>query len=99
MNRTFKNIAFFFFTGFGIFYLGADFLLNQGNSDSETLQLMYETFDMPFFFSAGMYGLAALREQIKKRFEVAGIDLLFWTLGILWTAILLYLNLGYESFL
>jgi hypothetical protein len=99
MNRSFKNVAFFFFIGFGLFYLGADFLLNQGSSDSETLTLIYETFDMPFFFSAGMYGLAALHEQIKKRFDPTGLNFLFWILGILWTLVLLYLNLGYESFL
>ena len=99
MNRTFKNIAFLFFIGFGAFYLGADFLLNQGNSDSETLRLIYQTFDMPFFFSAGMYALAAIHEQIKKRFDLIGLNMIFWVLGIVWTMILLYLNLGYESFL
>ncbi|MGE3278758.1 MAG: hypothetical protein AB7J40_03085 [Candidatus Altimarinota bacterium] len=99
MNRTFKNIAFFFFIGFGIFYLGADFLLHQGSLESETLDLIYQTFDMPFFFSAGMYALAALHEQIKKRFDPSGLNLLFWILGIIWTIILLYINLGYESFL
>jgi len=98
MNRTFKNIAFFFFIGLGIFYLGSDFLLHQGNIQSETLRLMYQTFDMPFFFSAGMYALAALQEQVKKRFELS-LNLLFWILGILWTLVLIYLNVGYESFL
>lgn len=99
MNRSFKNIAFFFFIGLGIFYLGADFLLHQGNANSETLQLVYETFDMPFFFSAGMYALAAMHEQLKKRFDTTGLNFLFWALGIIWTMILLYLNVGYESFL
>lgn len=98
MNRTFKNIAFFFFIGLGIFYLGSDFLLHQGKVQSETLRLMYQTFDMPFFFSAGMYALAALQEQVKKRFELS-LNLLFWILGILWTLVLIYLNVGYESFL
>lgn len=79
--------------------MGSDFLINQGNSESETLNLIYKTFDMPFFFSAGMYALASLHEEIKKRFDITGLNLIFWILGILWTMALLYLNLGYESFL
>ncbi|MDF2378874.1 MAG: hypothetical protein P1V18_01455 [Candidatus Gracilibacteria bacterium] len=99
MNRTFKNVAFFFFMGFGVIYLGADFMLNQGQSDSETLQLIYQTFDMPFFFCAGMYGLSCLREFIKKRLEFPGLNPLIWTLALIWMGTLIYLNLGYESFL
>lgn len=99
MNRPFKNIAFFFFIGFGAFYLTSDFLINQGGNDSETLKLFYDTFDMPFFFSAGMYALAAIHEQIKKRYEVPGLSALFWIVAVAWTVLLIYLNLGYESFL
>ena len=99
MNRTFKNIAFFFFIGFGAVYLSSDFLINQGRQDSETLRIIYETFDMPFFFCAGMYALAAVNEFIKKRYEITGLSLLFWLLAIAWTFLLVYLNLGYESFL
>jgi len=99
MNRSFKKIAFFFFIGFGIFYLSADFLLNQGRTDSETLKLVYDTFDMPFFFSAGMYGSAAVHEQIKNRYEIPGLSPIFWILAVFWTILLIYLNLGYESFL
>ena len=99
MNRSFKNIAFFFFIGFGAFYLSSDFLINQGRTDSETLQLIYDTFDMPFFFSAGMYALAAIHEQIKKRFEIPGLSPLFWIIAVIWTVLLIYLNLGFESFL
>lgn len=99
MNRTFKNVAFFFFIGFGAFYLTADFLIHQGNNESETIRIIYETFDMPFFFSAGMYALAALHEKIKKRYETSGMAVLFWILAIAWTGLLLYLNLGYQSFL
>lgn len=99
MNRSFKNIAFFFFIGFGIFYLSADFLINQGQSDSETLKLIYDTFDMPFFFSAGMYALAATYEQLKKRYNLSTLSPIFWILAVAWTILLLYLNLGYESFL
>jgi len=99
MNRTFKNVAFFFFVGFGAFYLSSDFLINQGNSDSETLMLIYDTFDMPFFFSAGMYALAAIHEKVKKNYDFAGLAALFWALAVVWTVLLIYLNLGYESFL
>lgn len=99
MNRTFKNVAFFFFLGFGAFYLTSDFLLHQGRSDSETLKLIYDTFDMPFFFSAGLYALSGIHEWIHKRYQIVGMDWLFWTIGIVWTIFLLYLNLGYESLL
>ncbi|MDP3975975.1 MAG: hypothetical protein Q8P95_03590 [bacterium] len=99
MNRPFKNIAFLFFIGFGAFYLTADFLITQGGSKSETLNLIYTTFDMPFFFCAGMYALAAIQEQIKDRFGFPGLSLLFWILALVWTGLLLYLNLGYESLL
>jgi len=99
MNKSFKNVSFIFLLGFGVFYLGADFLLNQGGSDSETLQTIYETFDMPFFFSAGMYFLAAVYQQIQERFPVSGLELIFWILAVGWTIFLIYLNVGYESFL
>ncbi|MDP2690952.1 MAG: hypothetical protein U1C97_02955 [Candidatus Gracilibacteria bacterium] len=99
MSFKFKNVAFFFFIGFGIFYLGADFLLHQGRSGSETLNLIYQTFDLPFFFSAGMYALAAIHEQIKKRMAFVGLSPIFWGLAVIWTIILIYLNLGYQSFL
>lgn len=85
--------------GFGVFYLSSDFLINQGGSNSETLQLIYTTFDMPFFFSAGMYALAAGYLQLKKKFNLGILGPVFWLLAILWTIALLYLNLGYESFL
>jgi len=99
MNRSFKNVAFFFTVGFGAFYLTSDFLINQGSSDSETLKLIYDTFDMPFFFCAGMYALAAVQEQLKKRYQLIMLGPVFWVLAVLWTILLLYLNLGYESFL
>ena len=99
MNRSFKNIAFFFFIGFGAFYLTADFLLNQGNSNSETLRLIYDTFDMPFFFSAGMYALAAIYHQLDKKLNLGILGPLFWLLAVVWTILLLYLNLGFESLL
>lgn len=99
MNRSFKNIAFFFFMGFGLFYLTADFLINQGHSDSETLRMIYTTFDMPFFFSAGMYTLAASFQQVQKKYNMGILNPLFIILGVLWTALLVYLNLGYQSFL
>jgi|CXWL01.1.fsa_nt_gi hypothetical protein len=99
MNRTFKNIAFFFFMGFGAFYLTADFLIHEAGNTSETLKLIYETFDMPFFFSGGMYALAAFHEQVSKRYLIPGLSPIFWILGILWTLFLLYLNVGYTSLL
>lgn len=99
MNRAFKNVAFFFFVGFGAVYLTADFLLHQGSVQSETLTTIYQTFDMPFYFSAGMYALAALHENIKKRYNVVMMSPLFWLLAVLWTFFLVYLNVGYESFL
>ena len=99
MSKSFKNVAFFFFIGLGAFYLTADFLINQGRSDSETLQIVYETFDMPFFFSAGMYALAAVYEQFMKRYAIPGLAPLFWILAVIWTLFLVYLNLGFESFL
>jgi hypothetical protein len=99
MNRSFKNIAFFFFMGFGAFYLTADFLINQGQSSSETLNLIYNTFDMPFFFSAGMYALASIFQQVQKKYNMGILGPVFWALAVAWTVLLVYLNLGYESFL
>ena len=97
--RSFKNVSFFFFIGFGLFYLSSDFLLHQGRSASETIRLIYETFDMPFFFSAGIYALAAFHEQLKKRYASIQFAPIFWLIAIVWTIFLIYLNLGYQSFL
>ncbi|GEM_PF-6276572 len=97
MNRNFKKVAFFFFLGFGVVYLSADFLLHQGGVESETLGLVYKTFDMPFFFAAGMYFLALGEEFLEKRCEIKGLSLILYALGILWTIFLIYLNLGYRS--
>lgn len=99
MNRAFKNVAFFFFVGFGAIYLTADFLLHQGVVQSETLRTIYQTFDMPFYFSAGMYALAATHLNIKKRYSITLMSPLFWVLAVLWTIFLVYLNVGYDSFL
>lgn len=99
MNRTFKNIAFFFFMGFGAFYLTADLLIHEGQSQWSILNEIYDKFDMPFFFSGGMYALAAFHEQISKRYLIPGLSPIFWILGILWTGFLVYLNVGYESLL
>ena len=98
MNSTFKNVAYFFFIGFGLFYLAADFLLHQGKHQSETIRLIYETFDMPFFFSAGLYGLSSLQLWILQRYQIS-LAPLFWLLAIVWTLFLLYLNVGFESLL
>lgn len=99
MNRSFKKVAFVFFFGLGIFYLGSDFLLHQGRYESSTLEIIFKTFDMPFYFSAGMVSLAVLHEQIGKRYEMAGLQAIFILLGVLWTTFLLYLNGGYTSLL
>lgn len=99
MNRSFQKVAFVFFLGLGIAYLGADFLLHQGQFESEWLELVYKTFDMPFYFSAGLYFLSLLHEWIEKRFGVANLNILFIALGIVWTVFLIYLNAGFESLL
>ena len=85
--------------GFGAFYLGSDFLIHQGDNRSETVQLIYETFDMPFYFCAGMYALASLREWVHRRYEIPGMNALVWMVAIVWIVVLLYLNLGFESWL
>jgi hypothetical protein len=98
MNKAFQKIAFIFFLGFGAFYLSADFLLNQTQvQKSDTLILIYETFDMPFYFSAGMYALATLKLWIEKYFPLVFLGLLFWILAILFTVFLLYTNLNFSS--
>ncbi len=97
MNQSFKKVAFFFFLGFGAVYLTADFLLHQGGVASETLTLVYKTFDMPFFFAAGMYFLALGEEFLESRYDIKGLSLLFIALGIFWTIFLISLNLGYRS--
>ncbi len=84
---------------FGLIYLSAVFLITQNGSTSPTLYLIFETFDMPFFFSAGMYGLSGLYHEIDKRYDIPGLSILFWTLALAWTIFLLYLNLGFTSLL
>ncbi len=99
MNRSFQRVAYLFFVAFGLVYLSADFMIHQGNSSSETLVTIYETFDMPFFFCAGMYLISAAHQQLKKRLDSPFITPVFWLLGIAWTVLLIYLNLGFQSFL
>lgn len=99
MNRSFQNVALFFFLGLGAVYLTADFLLHQLGRQSETLQTIYTTFDMPFFFSAGAYFLSRIYQAIQERFQIQGLQVLFWVFGMLWTAFLLSINLGFKSFL
>jgi len=99
MNQPFQKIAFLFFIGFGVFYLSADFLINQaGTSSSATLILIYETFDMPFFFSAGMYALATIKMKIEKYAPIPFLSPIFWALAVIFTAFLLYINLDFSTF-
>ena len=98
MNQPFQKIAFLFFIGFGIFYLSADFLINQTRTGSSpTLILIYETFDMPFFFSAGMYTLASLKLAIQKFVPIPFLSAVFWGLAVIFTVFLLYINLDFKS--
>jgi peptidoglycan/LPS O-acetylase OafA/YrhL len=99
MNKTFQRVAFIFFLGFGAFYLISDFLINQGGSQSELIRVFYTTFDMPFFFSAGLYVLASLNLWVKKNLALPFTGFIFWGLAIIFMLYLLTINLGYPSIL